>query len=236
MASPALVAPVASAAVTHQAGQAGLVDFMAGGIDQAWGLFNPNDPSTFQALLLAIKALIQHFGSASSSAAAAYYDHERQIAGIHGTFRAHVAPTADEAKIEKSVRWAVSDAWGPTPDLAAAKVRLTGVAEKNVLDSGRQTIIDNVHADKKAKGWARVPEAGACSFCALLATRGMVYRSAKSADFRSHDHCRCHAVAIFNAYEPSAQIREWQQIYSESTKGVHGPVAMRRAFRKALSP
>ena len=227
--------PVLAAGATNQAAQSALVDQMAGPINVAWQVFDPKDPSTLDQLILAIRALIQHFGGASSAASAVFYDHERRQAGISGNFRAHPAPPADEAKIEKSVRWAVSDAWGEHPDLEAAKVRLTGVVEKNVLDSGRLTIIENVQRDGKAKGWARVAEPGACSFCALLATRGMAYRSEASASFKSHDHCRCHAEPVFNAYEPSAQIREWQRIYAESTRGVHGPVAMRRAFRQALA-
>ena len=207
---------------------------MANPLEVAWAAFDPTDPSTLQRFILAIQAICQHFGMASSSAASAFYEHERHQAGL-GHFATHVAPPADLQKVEASIRWATKDLWAPNPDIEAAKVKVTGVVEKNVLDTGRQTILDNVQRDREALGWARVPEPGACSFCALLATRGMVYRSDKTASFEAHDHCRCHAEPVFTAYEPSAQIREWQRIYSESTKGIHGPAAMRRAFRKALS-
>jgi hypothetical protein len=62
-------------------------------------------------------------------------------------------------------------------------------------------------SDRKAKGWARIPEPGACSSALMLATRGAVYRSEKGGDFKSHDNCRCHVEPVFTAYEPSAQVR-----------------------------
>ena len=45
------------------------------------------------------------------------------------------------------------------------------------------------------RAWRRVPEAGACTFCPMLATRGAVYRTAQTAgDGNSyHRHCRCDA-------------------------------------------
>lgn len=45
------------------------------------------------------------------------------------------------------------------------------------------------------KAWRRVPEAGACDFCLMLATRGAVYASDRTAGAskRYHRHCSCHA-------------------------------------------
>lgn len=233
MANPALAAPVITAA-GHQASQALLVGELANPLNAAWGVFDPTDPNTLQRFILAIQALVQHFGKMSGSAAASFYEHERRNAGVPGHYNVQIAPVSPD-KVEAGIRWATSDLWSPEPDLATIQSKVQGVVEKDVLDVGRSTILDAVHKDRKALGWARVPEPTACSFCALLATRGAVYRSDKTASFEAHDHCRCHAEPIFTAYEPSAQIREWQSIYSESTKGIHGAKAMRAAFRKALS-
>jgi hypothetical protein len=84
-----------------------------------------------------------------------------------------------------------------------------------VLDLGRDSIIDSVHKDTQAEAWARVTEPKPCAFCALLATRGAVYKSEKSAEFEAHDHCRCHAQPVFTGvpFEASAQIREFQAFY-----------------------
>lgn len=45
------------------------------------------------------------------------------------------------------------------------------------------------------RAWRRVPEAGACSFCLMLATRGAVYRTARTAGEANsyHRFCRCDA-------------------------------------------
>jgi len=255
---PSPAAPPIAGAATHQAGQAALISQMADPLATAWLSLDSSDPSTLQAFILAIQALVQHFGKASGAAAASFYEHERRLAGVPGHFDVRITPPNMD-KVEASVRWAVKDLWSPEPDLSTVHTLVQGVVEKDVLDTGRLTIIDAVHADKRARGWARVPEPGCCSFCALLATRGAVYHGERtyqraiyavgtnrvtgertvtdknSAEFEAHDHCRCHAEPIFGEYEPSAQIREWQQIYKESTKGVYGPVAMRRAFRKALA-
>jgi len=46
------------------------------------------------------------------------------------------------------------------------------------------------------KAWRRIPEAGACAFCLMLATRGAVYSSARTAGEGNayHRHCRCDAA------------------------------------------
>jgi hypothetical protein len=117
--------------------------------------------------------------------------------------------------------------------IADAKARLAAASERLVLDAGRNTVIDNAERDRKAKGWARIPEPGACSFCLMLATRGAVYRSEASGGFKTHDNCRCHVEPVFNAYEPSAAVRQAQALWASSTRGKSGNAA-RIAFRQAV--
>jgi hypothetical protein len=61
--------------------------------------------------------------------------------------------------------------------VADAKARLAAATERLVLDAGQQTIVQNVAADRKARGYARIPEPNACAFCLMLATRGAVYKT-----------------------------------------------------------
>lgn len=137
-------------------------------------------------------------------------------------------------KVRAGVNWATQPLWTPEDvNLAPILTNIQGVAEKATLDTSRELLIDAVHQDKEARAWARVPEAGCCSFCALLATRGAVY-SEETAGFEAHDHCRCHVEPVFTQYEPSAQIREWDGLYKTSVAGVHGSEAARKAFRAAF--
>lgn len=223
---------IATTVASQQASQAALVSLLADPVDHALSLLDPADPSSFDKFLLLIKAITHHFGRASGTEAGRYYQAERKAAGIHGSISIKPVPTADPAKIEASARWATKDLWSPKPDLASVRSNTLGVVEKNVLDTGRMTIIDTAQSDRKATGWARETEPGACSFCAMLAIRGAVYKR-DTVDFQAHSHCRCFSVPVFNQYEPSARVREWQQIYNESAKKAYGPKAARAAFRKA---
>ena len=70
-------------------------------------------------------------------------------------------------------------------------------------------------------GWRRVPEPGACKFCRMLATRGAVYKSRRSAQRTSagelyHPRCKCEAVAVLDpdaayALEAAGQ-SEWERM------------------------
>ena len=149
-----------------------------------------------------------------------------------------LAPTPADSVIESAVSWATTDLYGPvTPEAETkAMTRLDESVSQLVLDQGRDTIIGAVQQDKAAKGWARVTEPGACSFCIMLALRagaGLLYKRESSADFQSHTNCRCHAEPVFTAYEPSAHMRDMQTLWTDSTKGRSGNDA-RNAFRQAV--
>lgn len=223
----------ATVAVSQQAKQAALVSLLEDPLDRAWQLLDPKDPSSVTRFLAAIVALTQQFGRVSAAQAAKYYEAVRASEGVSGSFAARPAPPAPSDQIIAGARWAIQGLWGPHPDPAASKALLTGVVERDVLDVGRATILNAVQRDRKSHGWARETEPGCCSFCAMLAQRGAVYRSESSGDFLSHNNCRCFAVPVFGTWQPSAQVQEWQQLYKESTKGVHGARKMRKAFRDA---
>lgn len=181
---------------------------------------------------LLIAALTHKYGAASATLAARYYKQERAAQGVTSPFTIVPAKLAGLPQIGAGVDWATQPLWSATPDITSAQTLLTGVAETLVLDTGRDTIVENIHRDPKAKGWARVTEPDPCAFCAMLALRGAVYKK-DTAGFRSHGHCRCHAVPVFTAYEPTAQIREWQRLYRDSTSG-GGAKKVRREWRAAF--
>jgi hypothetical protein len=237
----------------HQAGQAALVGGLADLVAQAWQqVVDPHDlKGTLPKFKILVLALTRRFGSASSAAAMAYYRQQRRAAGIPGTPKMAPASPVSPEQISKSIDWAVKDVWAAAPApgsgvvatteapvadvISTAIDRAAAAAEQAALDQGRQSLIDTVAVDKKARGWARVPEPGACSFCLLLATRGVVYHTQESGGFQAHDNCRCHVEPLFGpSYEPTAQVRAAQAIYATSTRG-HKNAAARNAFRKAVA-
>lgn len=226
---------MATAAETQQRHQEALLGLLVAALRHAFALLDPGNLKTsLPEFKVAVAALIQQYGRASATVAAEFYRAERRAAGVPGTFTVRPATPAPLVQVEAALDWATKGLWNQQPDVRAAETQVEGVAEKLVLDTSRDTLLAAVKADRRAHGWARVPEAGACSFCLLLATRGAVYKTEQTADFRAHDHCKCHVEPLFAGhYEPTAQVREAQALYAESTRGLSGAEA-RKAFRQAV--
>lgn len=124
---------------------------------------------------------------------------------------------------------------GEDPDRAKLKVvvNVSGTAGRQVLNGGRDALEELVQADPVALGWARVTDGDPCAFCAMLASRGPVYKSRETAAFLPHDHCACIPEPVYSrsaAWAPGA--RELRQLWLASTKGYSGKDAV-NAFRRA---
>lgn len=230
-----MTAPADSGAQHQQAVQVALTGLLAAGMANAWPLIDLNDlPGSLPRYQTAVTALTTKFGQVSATQAARYYRDARLHAGVTGRFTPRPAPPASIGEVGKSLGWATKGLWSSQPDVATAKTLTNGVAQKLVTDTGRNTLIGAIEADKKCRGWAREARPDACSFCALMSIRGAVYRSEKTADFKAHDHCHCIPVPLFaDHYEPPAHVREWQQLYADTPYGRNAAEA-RNNFRVAL--
>lgn len=93
--------------------------------------------------------------------------------------------------------------------------RVAGALIKLVLTGGRMTIIGASQADAKALGWQRVTSGDPCPFCRMVAGRGAVYQSERSADFTAHDTCGCTVRPVFSP-DPDAQTRLWAKQYKDA--------------------
>lgn len=90
--------------------------------------------------------------------------------------------------------------------------------------------------------WARVvhpSKNGPCGFCAMLASRGPVYKTSESAGVRVdryHVHCKCEAVPVYTSREwpGKAQHAIFEQLYNEVVKDhdLHGQEALRAMNRR----
>lgn len=228
-----------------QAAQAGLAVLIGLAIAHLWpSLDFLHLRQSLPAFKAAVAQEVQQHAQVSATMAARQYRQQRVAAGVGAGFTPRPADPPPLEQVAQAVDWAVQPLWSAdvlteplteagSTAIADAKARLAAASERLVLDAGRDTIIGNAQADRKARGWARVPEPGACSFCLMLATRGAVYRDEAKADFRSHDNCRCHVEPVFNAYEPSAAVRQAQALWATATSGKSGAAA-RKAFRQAV--
>lgn len=89
--------------------------------------------------------------------------------------------------------------------------------------AGRTTFV-NGRKDPRHPRFARVPTGSeTCRFCVMLASRGFVYHSEKSAGKLDHyhPHCRCRIVPGYDGmeidgYDPDEYLRLWEQMENEN--------------------
>lgn len=195
---------------------------------------------TWPHLRQVLAAQIQQQNRTSAALADGYYGQARTAAGVGGFFiPATPADLAAELLnvVLDSTGLAVfkrAISLGKTPEeaLKLAGVTLSGSGSRLVLNGGRDQIIRNVGRDEDAVGWARITDKDPCAFCAMLAGRGPVYKSRKSAEFPAHDHCACMPAVVFSRDEAWLQnsrdlADQWQKV----TEG-HSGADARREWRR----
>jgi hypothetical protein len=78
---------------------------------------------------------------------------------------------------------------------------IAGATIRHVSNGGRQTLVDATERDTKALGYVRVTKDKPCFFCAMLASRGLVFaedsfdasdpRFTGDGTAKVHDNCSC---------------------------------------------
>jgi hypothetical protein len=126
------------------------------------------------------------------------FDYMNKMADIK---RLDVSPTQEKALLAEAKQVT-------TAKIAAAVVRHSQAG-------GRQTVFENAEKDEVALGWVRVTKAAPCAFCAMLASRGIHYRSFKEGSFdlsdlrftgegdaKVHDNCGCSLKPVYADNDP----------------------------------
>lgn len=249
MSSPQPAPETPATPETHQAAQVAVALAVGYAIAKLW----PSIPSQVRtpAFKAAVAQEVISHSQASATLAVRQYQGARQLAGVRQPYRPVAADPPTLAEIGAMVDEALAGVDLNDPEaLAEVQDNLGTAAGRLATDTGARTVLENVGADRAAKGYARIPEGGACSFCLLLASRGAVYKTQRSrgrgdsfaasnAKFtgpgtvKVHDHCDCHAEPVFNAYEAPARVRAAEGIYSIATEGRSGKAA-RDAYRAAI--
>ncbi|WIE54222.1 hypothetical protein [Curtobacterium sp. MCBD17_003] len=110
--------------------------------------------------------------------------------------------------------------------LAAARNGFAGMMRRQVLMGGRETIDLTTSHDQQAIGWRRVSDGNPCAFCAMLCSRGPVYRSRASAGddpvagdgMHFHSHCGCHAEIVYGEWIPTKQEQGFIDTYNQAAR------------------
>lgn len=229
----------------HYLTQAGLALALSKAIKGLWLDVNVTDPAALLLLRRRAAVLVNEFSRASATAAARSYTQERLAAGVRSGFTVPLAAKPDPEQVAKSLSWSTRNlqTLPPAAELPAvveqAEQDMESAASRLVLNVGRQTTVEAVKADPKARAWAREARPDCCAFCAMLSSRGAVYKNEHTAglvanerfkgdgQFKFHDNCHCQAVPVFGEYEPTAHARQWAADWEKLTD------AKREAARKA---
>jgi hypothetical protein len=146
--------------------------------------------------------LVEESAEVASSAALEWYEKQREAEGITKAY-SPAMPTGlvDENEAAKIVGAAIRDLREGT-GRARVLARLTDGARKLISDAGRATTQHAAERDPNKPRYARVPTgAETCAWCMLWASRGFVYKSEETAQFkRSHFKCDCQIVPSWDAH------------------------------------
>lgn len=118
--------------------------------------------------------------------------------------------------------------------LSIGAARSAAAGMRYALDAGRETILTTVAGDDEAVGWARAASGRACAFCAMLASRGPVYRE-ETVAFKTHDHCSCTVEPVYRRSSSwPAGSERYRDVWDRVTGGKSGDDAI-NAFRQELA-
>lgn len=190
----------------HQRAQLALRADVMADLTRMWTMFYTGDlDETFRKFASAAEILIRQRHAQSAGLAAAYFERFRAAEGAAGLVAPRVAQAPSAELVEQTLRAAgLSGVKAATragkPPAAAGRnglVKVLGTAARVVLTGGRSTLVESVRADKSARGWQRVTSGSPCPFCAMVASRGPVFKTDRSARFEAHDHCGCTAEPYY---------------------------------------
>ncbi|AUG87193.1 head maturation protease [Streptomyces phage Omar] len=124
-----------------------------------------------------------------------------------------------------------------------AGAQQAAAAERVAMNGGRSTVWNHMQRDRRVLGYIRLSRSGTpCGWCAMLISRGPVYRSQNSAEFadgdKYHDNCHCYAEPVYTReqYASSANYelnRRYEELWPKVTRGLSGKAAV-SAWRRFI--
>lgn len=216
----------------------GIVRMARNDLEALFAGMDLSDPEHVAGVLSdAVPALVREYGNLAAAVADDWYEEARIAAGAPGTYRAQLSDGADPAAVLGSTKTGLSGLF--EGDGAKSLAFLSAAMQRHISYSTRDTIRRNVATDPARPRYARVPSgAKTCAWCEMLASRGFVYVTKKTAgqdpsDF--HDDCDCQIVADFDAenahidgYDPDAMYERYREASMASDGTTKGAAAYMR--------
>lgn len=160
-----------------------------------------------------IPAVASQYSEQIAMAAAKWYEEVRADAlpDVDDDFEASLAQTYSKKAIVEEIHDHILSNRGKFDEA------IVDAMDRWVKIPGRATIAENCKRDPKKPHYALVSQGKTCAFCTMLAGRGFVYKSEKTAH-KMHTHCDCVACPEWDAnpnkirgYNPDALSDEWDK-------------------------
>lgn len=191
-------------------------------LKQFWEALNlsGNPVAVRNALLDFFPELIAVYGDVAALLGADWFDELRNAPPSASSFRAVMGRNVNVEQAVASVRWAIGPLFGKDPNPLSALKQLDGVAQKLVLQPGRDTVFESALKDPSNVRFARIPSGfTTCTWCTMLASRGFVYRSAEDAGQSNQWHGNCDCVITPGRgpddFPEGHDVREYKRLYRE---------------------
>lgn len=196
---------------------------------------------TFPGWLAAMTRLVERYRLQATDTAGASYQLVRAAAGVQGSAAIVKAGAPSPEWLAKALGYA-----GPgvltRSDSRAALTTTLGTADRLVQDAARATTDRTMRRDKAALGYYRMTRPRCCYFCAMLSSRGVVYKEGSFArsdprftgtgTIKVHNACSCLPVPVFSrGDELPGTVTRFRAMWDEHAVG-SGDDAV-RSFRRA---
>ena len=186
------------------------------------GLDLSNPVECRQALLDFLPDLVATYGNVAAVAAVEWWEEQRVKTPGLPAYTPTISDGVPVAQVQVSTRAIVGPLWLGESDRVIGE--LTAETQMWIKYASRDTIARNVAFDPAKPRYARVPRGvKTCAFCSMLASRGWVYMSEKSAGITGsgnefHHDCDCEIVPSWDSsnthisgYDPDAMFDRYQQ-------------------------
>lgn len=215
----------------HRRAQIRTLDNLLAWFVAEWSTDVAFDPATFVAFVQSAAPEVAAAYQLSAEVAERYYRAFRAAEGIPGVPAvvrlAEMPPEAFVRELERTnapgyARALRAAGMGDAQAARRVLARVMLSATQSALAGGRDMLAESLSADPRALGWQRVASSSCCAFCALLAARGPVYGTARSAGRGRHWHpgCKCTVEPVFSRRTKlPATSRRYAEIWREVGTG-----------------
>lgn len=247
-----MVTPSDLLARRHRAAQTTLANQVAARLLQLWGGLVLAPGRGTDAFLAQAAPIVVAQNARSASLATTFYTRARRLEYPSAPA---FTPEPETLLDEQVITSIVASGFRELSDSLAAGKTLeqalddgasaaTGAATRHVLSGGRSIIRDAVYRDTVTVGYERITRAGCCSFCAMLASRGPVFRSdsfdqsdprfdGEGSKVKVHDQCHCDFQPVWaKGQPPSGDGLAYQQLWNDEIRGKFTGHEATKAFRR----